>query len=103
MFLAIKNFPAPLLAAVPFAEVARYVWHVVYLLNGQGKAAEFAKGDGATKLAWFVLRAHAAAFMALPALLAKRRRVQDQATISAAEFRRVLRAHSIPVRQVASH
>jgi GT2 family glycosyltransferase len=103
LWVAVKNFPLPMLVWAPFASAARYFWHVVFLLQGRGKAAQFAKGEGGTKLAWLVLRAHWATLRALPELLTKRRRIRSISRVSAAEFRRVLRSHSVGVKQVAAH
>ena len=103
IFVAIKNFPVRLLLRMPFATAARYLWHLAYLLQGRGKAAELAKGDGGAKLAWVVVRAHAAALAALPSLLSKRRQIRATARLTSSEFCGLLRRHSVPLREVASH
>jgi len=36
-----KNFPTRLLWRVPFASALRYFWHVIAILAGKGKGAEF--------------------------------------------------------------
>jgi hypothetical protein len=86
-----------------FVSVARYAWHLVYMLQGRGKAAEFAEGGAGLTLAWFVVRAHWATLASLPTLLQKRRDVQSKARIDAAEFTSILRRHWITARQVAAH
>lgn len=104
VWVAMKNFPLRMLLAVPFVSMGRYFWHVAMLLQGRGKAAEFAgQGGGAAKLAWLVLRAHLALLRALPALLTKRRGIRSGARIGAAEFARKLRRHSVSAKQVAAH
>jgi len=103
LFLAIKNFPLARLALVPFASVARYFWHLVFLMSGQGKTAEFREtGHSALLLPFLVLRAHASALFHLPALLRERRRIRATRKITPHEFEALLDRHSIPLRQVAS-
>ena len=41
LYTIVKNFPARMLWAAPFASIARYFWHVAALLAGRGKAAEY--------------------------------------------------------------
>jgi GT2 family glycosyltransferase len=101
LYVAMKNFPLSILAALPFLSLQRYLWHVFFLLQGRGKAAEF--GGGGVLLAWFVVRAHLATALALPSLLRKRREIRSQAKIDTGEFIRILRRHWISPKQVAAH
>jgi GT2 family glycosyltransferase len=103
LYVAIKNFPVRLLILNPFVAVTRYIWHLIYMLQGRGKASEFAYQSGGAMLVWFVVRAHLAVLAALPSLLRKRWRIQRQARITAREFTRTLREHWIAPRQVAEH
>jgi GT2 family glycosyltransferase len=99
----IKNFPAMLLWRVPFFELARYFWHVVYLLGGRGAAAAFARESGpGLLLPWFVLKAHLEVVVELPGLLRKRRQIRGRAYRTPRQFAKLLREHSISVRQVAA-
>ena len=103
LFTIVKNFPLRELAAAPFVSLLRYAWHMAYLISGRGKAAEFAAGgDSATKLPWYVLRAHLALVPALPALLLERRRIQKHGRMQPRQFRRMLSSYSISARQVAA-
>jgi GT2 family glycosyltransferase len=102
LFVAMKNFPMRLLWRVPFVAVARYAWHVFYLVRGRGTAAGFSEqGNSAWKLPWFVLKAHASALANLPALVGKRRAIRSTATLSPSAFARVLRRFSISARAIA--
>jgi GT2 family glycosyltransferase len=101
LYTAIKNFPLPMLLALPFVSLQRYFWHLIFRLQGRGKAAEFE--GGGVMLAWLVLRAYFAIAIALPSLFAKRRRIQSRAKIGADEFQRMLRRHWISPKQVARH
>ena len=41
LYTIVKNFPAGMLWAAPFASVARYFWHMAAIVAGRGKAAEY--------------------------------------------------------------
>ncbi len=102
-FVAWKNFPAGTLALAPFTTLARFVWHVVSLLCGEGTAAEFRReGNHPFQLIWIVVKAHLAVAASLFTLLRKRRAVLRKARISAMEFRRLIGKHSISAREVAA-
>ena len=99
----VKNFPANLLWRVPFLEAARYFWHVFYMLVGRGAAAAFARESGpGLWLPWFVMKAHFGIVAELPMLLSKRREIRRRAYRTPRQFARLLREHSISVRQVAA-
>ena len=103
LYTIVKNFPAGMLWAAPFASVARYFWHVAALAAGRGKAGEYRQaGHSAALLPFLVIRAHLAALFRLPALLAARRRIRTGRRISSNEFRTLLARHAITVRQVAT-
>jgi GT2 family glycosyltransferase len=103
LYTIIKNFPSRMLWAAPFASAARYFWHVAALVAGRGKTAEYRQaGHSAALLPLLVIRANLAALFRLPALLAARRHIRATRRISAAEFRDLLKRHSISVRQVAA-
>lgn len=101
LFTVLKNFPLPLLAVVPFAAVGRYFWHLVAMWQKKGVTHEFRRGGSAWVLAWFILRAHGAALLHLPRLLRQRHAIAEQARIGSAEFRALLRRHSISTKEVA--
>jgi GT2 family glycosyltransferase len=103
LYLTIKNFSWPMLARAPIAAMARYFWHVASILGGRGKGAEFREaGHPAALLPFLVLRAHAAALLRLPALLAGRRRIRATRRLTPRQFQALAAKHSIPVRQVAA-
>jgi GT2 family glycosyltransferase len=103
LFLVMKNFPGSLLWRAPFATIVRYFWHAALMLEGKGRAAEFRKeGNSSRHLLRFVLRAHMALVPARRRLGIQRRTIRKKARISAAEFRRLVRQHSISPKQVAA-
>jgi GT2 family glycosyltransferase len=102
LYTVLKNFPTRLLWRVPFASTWRYLWHLVAMVEGQGKADEFRRsGHPAVLLPILVLKAHAAAFGCLSRLLAERRRIRTSRRIHSSEFIALIEKHAIGVRQVA--
>jgi GT2 family glycosyltransferase len=100
--LAVRCLPAGWLLASPFAAAVRYLWHVVTLFRGKGKAAEFRQSGGSgLRLPWLVARAHLSLLAALPALLRQRAAIRRTARLTGAEFSALLGRHSISLRQVA--
>jgi GT2 family glycosyltransferase len=102
LYTVIKNFPFSMLAVVKLYAVARYYWHLVFMITRTGKAAEFREsGHPPWLLPFLVLRAHASALVRLPYLFRERRRIFKSRRLNSKEFRALLAAHSIPVRKVA--
>ncbi|MBZ5586564.1 MAG: glycosyltransferase, partial [Acidobacteriia bacterium] len=102
LFVAAKNLPAPMLLASPWFALARYFWHAAYLARGRGSAARFrAEGNAGPKMAWYVIRAHAALLAHAGRLWRERRRIRAGARVTPAVFRRLLRSHSISARRIA--
>ena len=102
LFVLAKNFPARMLWAAPFASLARYFWHAWYILQGRGSAARFrAEGNAGPRMAWYVLRAHAALLGNLGRLLRQRREIRAGARITPAIFRHLVACHSISARRLA--
>jgi GT2 family glycosyltransferase len=102
LFVLVKNFPALMLLRAPFVTVARYWWHLVWMLRGRGSAARFRKeGNSALRILLFVVRAHLELLRHGRSLWRKRREIRRSARLSSAAFRKLMRAHAIAARQVA--
>ncbi len=102
LYTVIKNFPFSMLALVKFYALARYFWHLLFMVTRTGKAAEFRDaGHPPWLLPFLVLRAHASALARLPYLLRERRRIFKTRRLSSKEFRALLAVHSISLRKVA--
>lgn len=102
LYAVIKNFPARLLWRAPFAAIARYFWHLLYMLGGRGKAAEFhTASESGFLLPFVILRAHAVALLRVPSLWKKRRAIERKTTTK--DFLTLLAKHSASVREVAAH
>jgi len=101
LYVIFKNFPLLDLACVPFYAMARYFWHVVYAVGGRGKAAEFGREGGSLfRLPWYVVCGHLALLVRLPAIWRERRATKRR--LSAKQFRRLMRRHTISPRRVAA-
>jgi GT2 family glycosyltransferase len=102
LFVVAKNFPARMAAAAPFVSLARYLWHVRYLLAGRGSAARFrAEGHAGPRMAWYVARAHLALLAHSGRLRRQRREIRANARITPLVFRRLMRSHAISARRLA--
>jgi GT2 family glycosyltransferase len=102
LYKVIKNFPFSMLALVKCYSLARYFWHLVFMITRTGKAAEFREaGHTPWLLPFLVLRAHASALVRLPYLFRERRRIFKSRKLNSREFRALLAAHSISLRKVA--
>ncbi len=102
MFVALKNFPAGMLAAAPLVSLARYGWHAWTMLEGRGSAARFRReGNPGAQMVLYVVKAHAAVLRRLPELLRRRRAIRRRARVTPRAFARLLRAHAISARRVA--
>ena len=102
LFVLLKNFPARMLLAAPFVTLARYLWHLWYLLQGRGSAARFrASGHAGPTMIWYVVRAHAALLAAAGRLWRQRRQIRARARITPAVFHHLVRSYSISARRLA--
>jgi len=101
LFVIFKNFPLLDLLFVPFYATSRYFWHLVYALQGRGKAAEFQRAGGSlARLPWYVVRAHMELLARFPKIWRERRHMKRRLTSK--QFRRLIRHFSISPRQVAA-
>ncbi|MBV9771586.1 MAG: glycosyltransferase family 2 protein, partial [Bryobacterales bacterium] len=101
LFVIFKNFPLLDLLFVPFYAMPRYFWHLVYALQGRGKAAEFQRESGSIlRLPWYVIRGHLALLARFPQIWRQRRARKQRLTTK--QFRRLIRRYSISPRQVAA-
>jgi GT2 family glycosyltransferase len=102
LYTALKNLPPAMLIRAPFAAMARYYWHLIAMLQGRGKAAEYREaGFSGGLLPFLVFRAHVSALFRLPRLLGERKRIRRSARVSNSEFRALLESNLISIRQVA--
>ncbi len=102
LFVIAKNFPAGMLLLAPFVTIARYAWHLRWMLVRRGAAARFREDEGsALLLVWIAIRAHLACFSRCVTLWRKRRAIQRTARVSSTAFHELLAAHAISARHLA--
>jgi len=102
LFLLVKNFPIGNLLAAPLVTVARYYWHVIFMLEGRGSAAHFREdSQSGLRLVAVVIRAHWPVLQNWNKLWKKRRDIRKTARLTSQDFSRLLRAHAISAREVA--
>lgn len=103
LFVIWKNFPASMIPRAAIGALERYAWSAAAAFRGQGVAGQYRnEGGTAWALAWIVAKAHLASLRSLLSLLRKRRAIRAAARLTAAEFRELVRSHSISPREVAS-
>jgi GT2 family glycosyltransferase len=102
LFVLVKNFPGAMLALAPLVSIARYFWHLRFLVQGRGSAARFrAEGHAGPKMLWILVKAHAALVANWGRLWRQRREIRERARITPAVFRHLLRCHGMSARRVA--
>jgi len=102
LWVAAKNFPISWLCLAPVYEIQRYLWHLYYLLRGQGSAAQFRPGgNAALSLIAIVLKAHWSLVARWGELGRKRAAIRCGAVLSDVQFSRLLKQHSISAPEIA--
>ncbi len=76
LWVAVKNFPAPMLAISPLYTLWRYMVQAWGMLTGKGSAGRFTEGFSRSEIPRVIFRAYRDALRGLPAMLEKRRAVQ---------------------------
>ncbi len=102
VLLAAKLFPWSLLWLNPFYYAARLVSGGLAARQGAGDAAQYPGLRGMWTIASSLIRGDLAAMAMLPRILRKRRDVRRIRKLSAAEVRRLILAHRISLRELAT-
>jgi len=77
LWVAIKNFPAPMLAISPLYTFWRYMVQAYGMLTGKGATGRFTEGFSRSEVLRVIFKAYRDAFRRLPAMLEKRRAVEN--------------------------
>ena len=102
LWVAIKNFPLSMLAWVPPVSAVRYLLQAKAVLTNRGAAAGFVRSGGSMGGALkIIVQAHWDTLTRIRTLLRKRGECARKRRVRAADFRRLLRRHSISVRKLA--
>ncbi|MCU0228069.1 MAG: glycosyltransferase [Bryobacterales bacterium] len=103
LYLVIRNLPLTDAVAALASAPLRYLLHLVSMVRGRGKAAEFARTSSGWQLPWMVLKAHVVTLFALPRLVRQRHAIRRHARVSKAAFRKAIYAHRVSLWKVAQH
>ncbi|HEY3309666.1 MAG TPA: glycosyltransferase family 2 protein [Desulfuromonadaceae bacterium] len=90
-WVAIKNFPLPLLALLPFWTCVRYAIQFFVVLSGRGSGAEFRSSTFPAECIFALTRATRDALIGLPRQWQKRRRIYRRRRIGSFEMMRLIR------------
>lgn len=101
LWLAVKNFPLPLLLLNPFLTAYRWLWNLTAALAGRGAARNFLQVGSPGLLAWTAMRAYFDALRGLGRMLRKRRHIRSSRRLGDLEFYRLLLRHRISARALA--
>ena len=103
LWLAMKNFPLPLLVLNPFFTLYRWLWNALAALLRRGAAGHFRRNESFWVLFLVVARAYCDGLIRLGEILRKRRIVRQTRRISDFEFYRLVFRHRISARTLAFH
>ncbi|MDA2933634.1 glycosyltransferase family 2 protein [Acidobacteria bacterium AH-259-D05] len=101
LWLAIKNFPLPLLVISPLFTLNRWLWNFFAALLQRGAAGNFRRQASLWALVQTLGRAYRDGFRQLGKMIEKRRRIRQTRRISALDFYRVLFRFRISARILA--
>lgn len=99
-FVALKNFPLPLLLLLPFFTLVRYLTQVEAVLRAKGSGGEFLESGTRSACVGALLKGMRDAVVALPALLRKRAAVMQRRRLSNREMMRLLRRYRLSFREL---
>jgi GT2 family glycosyltransferase len=98
LWVAVKNFPMPLLLVSPLFTLARLSWHAYGSIRGIGSSGKFASGCSKSGLVLAIARAYWSGCKGLPQMFISRRRNRGLARVSARDFTLLLLRHRITLR-----
>ncbi len=101
LWVAIKNFPPPLLALNPVLTAYRWGWNLAAAAAGRGAAGNFRRRTSWREMAATLVRAVVDGARMSPVMWRKRRRVRKARRLSDWEFLRLLWRHRITARALA--
>jgi GT2 family glycosyltransferase len=101
IWVAIKNFPLPLLILGQFYTLERYFWQAYGAFLGRGAAGHFSTQFSKRDLVKILLRVYLSFWKPLPLLLRKRRMIRHKRRISNREVYRLLKEFGISAKEIA--
>jgi hypothetical protein len=101
IWVAIKNFPFPLLLWGQGYTVCRYFWQAYGALTGKGAAGRFTGQFSKRELIKILISVYLSLWKSLPVLLRKRREVRRKKRIPTREVYRLIGKFGISAKEVA--
>jgi GT2 family glycosyltransferase len=102
LWVALKNFPVPILLVAPFVTIARYLWQLSAGRDEAGATASFFRsGNSLFAAAGIVARAHWETLLNLPGLVRKRVGMRKTRRLGSVEFSRLMYRHRISAKDIA--
>ncbi|NVN98374.1 MAG: glycosyltransferase family 2 protein [Geobacteraceae bacterium] len=92
-WVAVKNFPFPMLLLVPFYSFVRYLVQLKVVLNGEGSGGEFAASDSKLPIVRAIVKGTWDALLGLPLMILKRRGIMKNARISSKEMQALMKKY----------
>jgi GT2 family glycosyltransferase len=92
-WVAVKNFPLPMLLLVPWYTLVRYLVQVGVVLSGSGSGGEFVTSGARGEILRALLKGTWDALAGLPFMWRKRRRIMAEARRSPAEMTKLFRRY----------
>ncbi len=101
IWVAIKNFPLPLLVFGQFYTFWRYMLQAYGAFAGKGAAGRFTSDFSKAELIKILIKVYLSLWRQLPLMLRKRRAIQKKKRISNQEVFRLIRQFGISAREIA--
>jgi GT2 family glycosyltransferase len=103
LWLAVKNFPLPLLMLCPFFTLSRWAWNFLAAILRQGSAGNFRQQSSVWDLMRTVVRAYGDGLRQLGTMRQKRKQIRRSRKITDLDFYRLLFRFRISGRVLAFH
>ena len=101
IWVALRNFPLPMLFLSPFHTGLRYLYQGIAVLTRRGAPGKFGEESSPLLLVPVVLRAFLSGLAGLPRVLKKRKEIQRRRKISGKECFRLVRKYGIKAKEIA--
>lgn len=101
IWVAIKNFPIPILVIGQFYTLLRYFWQAYGALTGKGAAGRFTTDFSKLELIKILLKVYLTLWKGLPQMIEKRRMIQEKKILGNREVYRLLREFGISAKEIA--
>jgi GT2 family glycosyltransferase len=101
IWVALKNFPLPLLCLVPLYTLIRYLYQAIALLRKRGASGRFGENASPLRVIPVVLRALMSGLAGVPWVLRKRRQIQEKRRSSTRECFRLFKKYGIKAKDIA--